>query len=697
MPSAITNQQVTVNTPQGQQTIRNPLLQYDFNPLDHDGFIEPPWWNWDYTRRYPTDLSPKATSQQQQAIGAITSNFPSLNGRIGRILNQCHQYSAFANSDSSARTDGCPEGLEAIHNAIHTGMGGPNGTMTVLWYSAFDPVFWLHHVNIDHIFALWQGINPQDYSFNTPLSQSTFSMQAGTMMTPDSHLSPFHKDSQATPWTSNDVRDMTVFGYTYPEFVDGQTSPGQILAKAKALYGDGTSVPDGTLRKTKRSEKTHLPSKNFAHDQTHGKSSQDKSPARKTFHDKDRQPYHLPPSASLTRHNDHTPHMSTSMSTHNINGTTLTDYTATISFEAYALNGSFNVYIFLGQPQSEEPLSWATDANHCGTHSSFSSPGMHSKTVTTGIVPLNYALTQHVRAGVLPNLNSEHVLLFLTDKLTWRVMRYTGESVPPAQVPGLTVGCTSQNIRPAKRHDEFDTPVGSYQVQTGVTHGKPAGIKVGQQLHPTFPMPCSGSGCTTAPAAGSNTGSGSGYGSGSGSGSGAGYGSSPGSSSGNDRTAGAPSEPNTPAHHPYNAATDSDSNSNNVQPQQPPNHQKPDEPCTTTTSPFPVPFPASKPTPLPNFPGSQGKQPPSYHVPPAYGRPLPKYPVPVPPGNATVHYAPTGTAPVVAPLGTSVPAASKGAPQPAPPLYTPGSGTVRVVGRGIDVAALAALLGVVLL
>jgi tyrosinase len=41
-------------------------------------------------------------------------------------------------------------------------------------YAAFDPIFWLHHCNVDRIFALWQVLNPNSYVTDQTAQFSTF-------------------------------------------------------------------------------------------------------------------------------------------------------------------------------------------------------------------------------------------------------------------------------------------------------------------------------------------------------------------------------------------------------------------------------------------------------------------------------------------------------------------------------------------
>jgi tyrosinase len=53
--------------------------------------------------------------------------------------------------------------LEALHGSVHIAVGDDTGTMGGP-SSPADPIFWLHHANVDRLWALWQaspsGANP---------------------------------------------------------------------------------------------------------------------------------------------------------------------------------------------------------------------------------------------------------------------------------------------------------------------------------------------------------------------------------------------------------------------------------------------------------------------------------------------------------------------------------------------------------
>ena len=47
--------------------------------------------------------------------------------------------------------------LEQVHNNVHLAVGGEMATAQ----SPADPIFWLHHANVDRIWAVWQRRNPR--------------------------------------------------------------------------------------------------------------------------------------------------------------------------------------------------------------------------------------------------------------------------------------------------------------------------------------------------------------------------------------------------------------------------------------------------------------------------------------------------------------------------------------------------------
>ena len=54
--------------------------------------------------------------------------------------------------------------LESPHNTLHDVIGGKGGNMSDISISAFDPIFWLHHCNMDRHFYTWLYTNTHQFS-----------------------------------------------------------------------------------------------------------------------------------------------------------------------------------------------------------------------------------------------------------------------------------------------------------------------------------------------------------------------------------------------------------------------------------------------------------------------------------------------------------------------------------------------------
>lgn len=82
--------------------------------------------------------------------------------------------------------------VNGIHGSVHIWVGG---TMSDAAVSPADPVFWLHHANLDRLWWQWYN-SPQGNHQNPPLTGS---------------------DAVMDPWTYTeaDVRNIASLGYTY--------------------------------------------------------------------------------------------------------------------------------------------------------------------------------------------------------------------------------------------------------------------------------------------------------------------------------------------------------------------------------------------------------------------------------------------------------------------------------------------------
>lgn len=140
--------------------------------------------------------------------------------------------------------------FESPHNNVHVDVGcsNPMGHMTSLGWSAFDPVFMLHHANVDRLVAMWQATHPNNQMFvnSFTLNSPLWGSAKGMTYTEDYVLKPFYKPGGSQMWTSRGVASTRAFGYTYPELPDWTMSSTQlqqhVTSVVNKLYGPSTAV-----------------------------------------------------------------------------------------------------------------------------------------------------------------------------------------------------------------------------------------------------------------------------------------------------------------------------------------------------------------------------------------------------------------------------------------------------------------------
>ena len=163
--------------------------------------------------------------------------------------------------------------LEEAHGWVHGVIGGGwdgkshKGHMWPLEYSAFEPLFMLHHTyvvlkfyleapstnasrNVDRLFAMYQAAHPDIYFTPDNIGNSgNVFLEDEQMVDADTELLPFRKRDGGF-WTTNDARNTTTLGYAYPETmragsVSDEEYQGSVTAAIAQLYG---SSARGMLR-----------------------------------------------------------------------------------------------------------------------------------------------------------------------------------------------------------------------------------------------------------------------------------------------------------------------------------------------------------------------------------------------------------------------------------------------------------------
>ncbi|KAI9725564.1 MAG: hypothetical protein M1828_003052 [Chrysothrix sp. TS-e1954] len=474
LPALISNKFVTVTTPTGSQSILNPLFRYTFHPLDHAGFIYDPFDNWGVTLRYPDGTETTAYSVEQNAINTFANQAQSIKSSIYNMFTQCQVYATFSTDQADNSDPACSTSLEAIHGGIHNDMGGNNGHMTYLPFAGFDPSFWLHHANVDRLFALWQGIYPDSYmTENSKASQSTFAFPQGTTVNGDFGMQPFHNDTSGTAWTPNALRDWRIFHYDYPEFVGTDRSSSTITAKVNALYGSTSGA--AARRKDRR---------NAAADA-------DASATPETV---------APVSSLLTPTGRER------------------DWSANIVTSRFGLDDSYTIYVFLGDAEvhakpnngtkaasnqaiggtygttsanidsgvPDDASQWPFAETMVGSYGIFSmknmmstTPGASNPLLVSGSVSLTTALVSALTDGKIASLDKAHVIPYLRANLNWRVRKSDGTAIANKDVPGLSVSIATAKVTPASSSSEFPTWA-EWEVVNDATNGKHGGLSLDQ-------------------------------------------------------------------------------------------------------------------------------------------------------------------------------------------------------------------------
>lgn len=234
-----------------------------------------------------------------------------------------------------------------------------------------------------------------------------------------SALEPFSRDTHGTKWTSTTVRDTTTFGYTYPETQTNNRA--DTISQINKLYGAGFQKSGG-LGSTihRRGDTTTNNNNNNTNEEKNVYAANPATTTTPTSADDD--------DADAKAHG------------FEIQGRQRR-YSADLISNKHALvDGSYAIYLFVGDFDKENPRGWALEGNLAGTHVAFSRMGEktnnetngsgsgdgndgHSAVVTGGRIPLTNILREKVRRGELESLEEESVERYLRGNLHWRAAK----------------------------------------------------------------------------------------------------------------------------------------------------------------------------------------------------------------------------------------------------------------------------------
>lgn len=187
-----------------------------------------PYWN--YSGDASTRLLPPAFRSPTKADGSVNNLYVAQRrtaangGTAFATAGQASYTAAFTEIEFSAPLGDADAGfggsqtafdhgdfgtvgaLEATpHGSMHVAVGGPGGFMSSFDTAGLDPIFWLHHCNIDRLWAAWlrQGAGREDPQVNAWLTAVSF---------------PFYDEGKnPTKMTASQVVNTADLGYRYDD------------------------------------------------------------------------------------------------------------------------------------------------------------------------------------------------------------------------------------------------------------------------------------------------------------------------------------------------------------------------------------------------------------------------------------------------------------------------------------------------
>ncbi|KAL7274844.1 hypothetical protein RUND412_002242 [Rhizina undulata] len=420
IPAVVMQPKITVTRPnaQGQPTtavIANPLYTYNFTTNSYlENYFAGSFSTLTSTRRSPNSAT--GVSNDAASNSGMMQTYTSRRQNTYNLFS-IPNFSEFSSTAASANnTPNAYTSLESIHNDIHGIVGGNLGHMAYIDYAAFDPIFWLHHAQVDRLAAMYQAVFPSSLVQPQPAS-GTFANAAtpGKMDTITTSLYPF-RHTNGVSWTSRDVsyaNSIWSYGYSYPEIPASyqNRNPSDLKTfvggRINALYGSTVS-----------------PGQNFAN---------------------------APQDTNMNAQR--------------------TEWIVHVTFDQAQILGTFQVVVFIGMGSCPaDPSTWQTSPNLVGGATAFGnlgSPGMSHEIKAS--VPLTQTLI-NLNIGLDPSV----VVSYLQKNLAWCILQ-NDNSVPLSSLSSLVLGVSSTVVQFPKNAN--DLPVwGTPQTYTQITNGKAGGL-----------------------------------------------------------------------------------------------------------------------------------------------------------------------------------------------------------------------------
>ncbi|KAK0622707.1 hypothetical protein B0T14DRAFT_494314 [Immersiella caudata] len=216
-PPITTEPSITITTPSGPSTFPNPLYSYPFQtfPFTDPDFLDRDLTDYPATKRcINMTLGPPGVNDFALSQNYLRDQSSSVRNNVYKTFTQATNFIDMASTSGSGGRS-----FENPHNSVHQSIGGGriggmSGHIKPTEWAAFDPIFWLHHANVDRQFAMWQAIYFENSMWTGSVNGHPTFGSDGRGITADSPLRPF-VDGEGKDWTSRRVEGTRELGYTY--------------------------------------------------------------------------------------------------------------------------------------------------------------------------------------------------------------------------------------------------------------------------------------------------------------------------------------------------------------------------------------------------------------------------------------------------------------------------------------------------
>jgi hypothetical protein len=121
------------------------LREFELRLRQEDSSVTIPYWDWVADPKLPSQINRQAQLSRWQITRQPDKSFMPDRGDYNKVMRR-EKFGPFQLR------------LEGIHGEVHVAVGGESGEMSTA-RSPADPIFWLHHANVDRIWARWQERN----------------------------------------------------------------------------------------------------------------------------------------------------------------------------------------------------------------------------------------------------------------------------------------------------------------------------------------------------------------------------------------------------------------------------------------------------------------------------------------------------------------------------------------------------------